>query len=231
MKILSIDTASKICAVAILEDDKLIKEIKIDNGLTHSEKLMPIIKQILDETNLSLKNIDLLVCDKGPGSFTGIRIGVATVKAFTDSLQIPAIGISSLETLAYNIKEEGLICSLIDAKNSNVYFSLYELKDNTYTLIKKHLSDSIDNVLEILKKYDKPITFVGDGATVNKEIITNTIQNAKFTTLNDLSPYSLGLAGLDSYNNNNIEDVLPLYLKKPQAERMLEEINNANRNK
>lgn len=228
MKILSIDTASKICAVAILEDNKLIKEIKIDNGLTHSEKLMPIIKQILDETNLSLKDIDLLICDKGPGSFTGIRIGVATIKAFTDSLQIPAIGISSLEALTYNIKEEGLICSLIDAKNSNVYFSLYELKDNTYNLIENYLSENIDNVLDILKKYNKEITFVGDGATVNKEIITNTITNCKFTTLNDLSSYSLGLAGLNSYKNNNLEDVLPLYLKKPQAERMLEEKNNAN---
>ena len=98
MKILSIDTSSPICAVAILEDNKLIKEISQNNGLTHSEKLMPIIEQILKETNLKLKDIDLLVCDKGPGSFTGIRIGVATVKAFTDSLNIPAIGISSLET-------------------------------------------------------------------------------------------------------------------------------------
>lgn len=228
MKILSIDTASKICAVAILEDDKLIKEIKIDNGLTHSEKLMPIIKQILEETNLSLKDINLLVCDKGPGSFTGIRIGVATVKAFTDSLQIPTIGISSLESLAYNIKEEGLICSLIDAKNSNVYFSLYEFKNNAYKLIENYLSDSISNILEILKKYDKEITFVGDGAIVNKEAIINTISKSKFSTSNDLSSYSLGLAGLDSYKRNKFEDVLPLYLKKPQAERMLEEKNNAN---
>lgn len=230
MKILSIDTASKICAVAILEDYKLIKEIKIDNGLTHSEKLMPIIKQVLDQANLNLKDIDLLVCDKGPGSFTGIRIGVATVKAFTDSLQIPAIGISSLEALIYNIKEEGFICSLIDAKNSNVYFALYKLENNKYELIENYLSENIDNVLEILKKYDKQITFVGDGSIVNQELISNTITNCKFTTLNDLSSYSLGLAGLNSYNNNNIEDVLPLYLKKPQAERMLEEKNNANRN-
>ena len=228
MKILSIDTSSKICAVAILENDKLIKEIKIDNGLTHSEKLMPIIEQILDETNLSLKDINLLVCDKGPGSFTGIRIGVATVKAFTDSLQIPAIGISSLEALAYNVKKEGLICSLIDAKNSNVYFSLYELKNNKYELIENYLSDSIDNVLEILKNYNKQITFVGDGAIVNKALILSTITNCEFTTSNDLNSYCLGLAGLNSYNNNNIEDVLPLYLKKPQAERMLEEKNNAN---
>ena len=228
MKILSIDTSSIICAVGILENDKLIKEIKIDNGLTHSEKLMPIIKQILDETNLNLKDIDLLVCDIGPGSFTGIRIGIATVKAFTDSLKIPLVGISSLEALAYNIKEEGLICSLIDAKNENVYFSLYRLKNGNYDLVQNYLADSIDNILDILKKYNEKITFIGDGTIVNKEKIQNTIQNSNFSTLNDLNSYSLGLAGLNSYKNNSIQNVLPLYLRKPQAERMLEEKNNGN---
>ena len=95
MKILSIDTSSNICGVAILEDEKLIKEISLDNGLTHSESLMPTIAQIFKETNLSIKDIDLLVVDKGPGSFTGIRIGTATVMAFADSLGITACGISS----------------------------------------------------------------------------------------------------------------------------------------
>ena len=132
MKILSIDTASPICSVGILEDNKLIEDINTNNGLTHSEKLMPMIKQLLEETNLTLKDIDLLVCDKGPGSFTGIRIGVATIKAFADSLNIPSVGISSLDVLAYNVKEDGYICSLIDAKNSNVYFALYKLENSKY---------------------------------------------------------------------------------------------------
>ena len=143
MKILSIETSNKICSVAILEDKNLIKKIELNNGLTHSETLMPLIKQILEETKLSLSNIDLLVCDIGPGSFTGIRIGIATVKAFTDSLNIPSVGISSLEGLAYNIKNEGLICSLIDCKNNNCYYSLYELKNNTYTLLEEPKADSV----------------------------------------------------------------------------------------
>ena len=81
MKTLCIDTSSKICAVAILDDNKLLKKIELNNGLTHSESLMPIIKDIFEETNLTLNDIDLLICDIGPGSFTGIRIGIATVKA------------------------------------------------------------------------------------------------------------------------------------------------------
>jgi tRNA threonylcarbamoyladenosine biosynthesis protein TsaB len=106
LKILSVDTSSNICSVAILEDKNLIKEISLNNGLTHSEKLMPIIKQILEELKINLQEIDLLVCDKGPGSFTGIRIGTSTVMAFSDSLNIKSIGISSLEALAYNVKQE-----------------------------------------------------------------------------------------------------------------------------
>ena len=82
MKILSIDTSSKICSVAVLDNKNVLKEENLNNGLTHSESLMPLIEQILIDTNLALKDINLIVCDLGPGSFTGIRIGVATAKAF-----------------------------------------------------------------------------------------------------------------------------------------------------
>lgn len=91
MKILSIDTASSICSVAILEDNKVISEISNDDANTHSVKLMPQIEQIFNETNLTLNDMDLLVCDKGPGSFTGIRIGIATIKAFFDVTNIKTI--------------------------------------------------------------------------------------------------------------------------------------------
>lgn len=84
MKILSIDTSSKICSVCLLEDDKIIKEINIDDGNTHSQNLMPLIDEIFKSTNLTLDNIDLLACSKGPGSFTGVRIGISTIKAFAD---------------------------------------------------------------------------------------------------------------------------------------------------
>ena len=120
MKILSIDTASNISTVAVLENENCIKEIIIDDSRNHSEKIMPLIEQVLKETDLALKNIDLIVCDKGPGSFTGIRIGVGTVLAFQDSLNIECVGISSLEALSYNTKNEGIICSLIDAKIMNI---------------------------------------------------------------------------------------------------------------
>ena len=100
MRILCIDTSSKLCSVAVLDDTKLINKIELNNGLTHSETLMPLVKQVLTDSNLSLSDINLLVSDIGPGSFTGIRIGVATCKAFSDSVNIPCVGISALEVLA-----------------------------------------------------------------------------------------------------------------------------------
>ena len=151
MKILSIETSASICSVAILENTNLLKKIELNNGLTHSETLMPIISQIFEETTLNLSDIDLLVCDIGPGSFTGIRIGIATIKAFSDSLNIPFVGISSLEALAYNIKNDisllniNVICSLIDAKNENVYYGLF---DKNYNMLEELSTCSINELID-----------------------------------------------------------------------------------
>lgn len=223
MKILSIDTSSNLCTIALLEDAICIKELIVDDARNHSEKIMPLIEQILKETNLTLKDINLIVCDKGPGSFTGIRIGVGTALAFQDSLSIPCIGISSLEVLAYNIKQDGLICSLIDAKNNNVYFGLFESRNNDYIQIGKFEFNSITEIISILKKYTEPITFVGDGSIINKDILSKELTNCTFTEKNNLSSFSLGLAGLNSYKKGLQPSIMPLYLRKSQAERALEE--------
>lgn len=220
MKILCIDTSSKLCSVAILENTTLINKLELDNGLTHSETLMPLIKELLEKSNLSLKDINLLVSDIGPGSFTGIRIGVATCKAFSDSINIPCVGISSLEVLAYNAKNDGIICSTIDCKNDNCYFALYELIDDNYTVLEEPCAKTVTEVLDLLNtKYsDKQINFVGDGIPSSS---TNCYLNVE----------NLGIASYKKFiGNNNIgENILPLYLKKPQSQRQLEEkLKNVN---
>lgn len=220
MKILSIDTASNICTVAILEDYECKEEIIVNDARNHSEKIMPVIEEALNRTNLNLKDINLIVCDKGPGSFTGIRIGVGTVLAFKDSLNIPCIGVSSLESLAYNVKKKGIICSLIDAKNDNVYFGLFENSQN-YQPLDDLAFLSIDKVISKIKIFDN-ITFVGDGALAHQELLKNSTHNCSFCDKNDLSSYSLGIAGLYKYNRNIKNSLMPLYLRKSQAERALE---------
>ena len=130
MKILSIDTSSKICTVCIYEDNNVLIELNNDDERTHSQKLMPMIQKAFESVNLTLNDINLIACAKGPGSFTGIRIGIATAKAFSDVKKIPVVGVTSLEGLAYNLGSSGLICSLIDAKNNNVYYGLFEFENN-----------------------------------------------------------------------------------------------------
>lgn len=223
MKILSIDTASDLCTVAILEDENCIKEIIVNDARNHSEKIMPVIEQALQETKLSLKNIDLIVCDKGPGSFTGIRIGVGTVLAFQDSLNIPCVGISSLEALAYNVKQNGLICSLIDAKNNNVYLGVFKLENNEYTQLSNLEFKTLDEAITILKEYNSSITFVGDGAISHKNLLKDNFSNCLFINSNRLSSYCLGIAGLNKYKKGIQTSLMPLYLRKSQAERALEE--------
>ena len=96
MKILAVDTSSKICAVAILEDSNVIDEIKLDNGKTHSENLMPILKEVLEKNNITLDKIDLIAVSVGPGSFTGIRIGIASIKSIAEVYKLPVASVTSL---------------------------------------------------------------------------------------------------------------------------------------
>ena len=236
MKILSIDTASNICGVSILDDNNLIFTLDTNTGRTHSENLMPMINDAFNKTNLQLKDMNLIVCDIGPGSFTGIRIGVATAKAFFDSLSIPIVGINSLESLAYNVKnnlnESDVVCSIIDCKNDNCYFALFEKKNGNLETLIEPQAESVESALSIIRSYyedtleNPSITFVGDGSEVYLDKIESVFQDAKFVDSKDniLNSYSLGLAGLDKFNSGiEIKEVLPLYLKKPQAQRQLEE--------
>lgn len=237
MKILAIDTSSKICSVSILEDNKLIIEKHNNDEKTHSQKLMPLIDMTFKEANLCLDDIDLLACCQGPGSFTGIRIGISTVKAFADVKNIPIIGVTSLESLAYNIKENALIATIIDAKNNNVYFALYNYNSNTktYSSICEPRTDNIDNIIEIINSNmgnvkqnysNNKLILVGDGAIVNKKLLKNKISNCNFASdsSNIQTSISVGLSAFDKYNSNSYVPcytVSPIYLKKSQAERTL----------
>ena len=241
MNYLAIETSSALCGACIIENTNLIDKLEIENGLTHSQNLMPLIQELLDKNNLNLANIDGFICDIGPGSFTGIRIGVATVKAFVDSFDNKQFtGVSSLEALAYNVNNNGLICSIIDCKNDNCYFALYSLANNTYTELITPIAASVPDMCSTLTAFlnsnsDNTITFVGDGVDIYKKIISNTITsienrtiNCLYSDTNNINTYNLALAGIKKITSNTTLDLLPLYLKKPQAERALEEKNNQN---
>lgn len=226
MKILSIDTSSNICSVSILENKNVIYNKSLKNTLTHSEKLMPMIEEAFNNISFNISDIDLFTCSKGPGSFTGIRIGVATIHAFCDYYNKPGIGISSLEALAYNLEPEDLLCSMIDAKNDNVYAGLFKYSKDHYELVNSYMSGNINSIFEKLKNYEnEKIHFIGTGAIVHNNLIKETFKNSVLyeDEKNDSSSISIANAALYKFENN-IDDISlsPLYLKKSSAEIELE---------
>ena len=220
MKILAVDTSSSICSVALLEDNNLIDVLNLDDGKTHSENLMPLIDEILKKNKVDIKDINLLACCVGPGSFTGIRIGVASIKPIAEVLNIKVASVTSLEALARNIEiDQKTIVSLIDAKNNQVYCGIfssdYEKKD-------EYVANDINEVISILEKYEN-IVFVGNGAILHKDLIRNRIPNCLFSESNEQSAVSIGKIGYKKYLKNELCDadtILPIYLRKSQAERL-----------
>ena len=148
MKILAVDTSSAICSVALLDDDKLIDEINLDNGRTHSENLMPLVDEIIRKNNLAVNDIEFIACCVGPGSFTGIRIGVSSIKAIAEILNVKLAQVTSLETLAANVENEETIVSLIDARNNQVYCGIF---DKEYNLKEEALADDINEAIKNAK--------------------------------------------------------------------------------
>ena len=217
MKILSISTSSNIASVALSEDDKCILELNIDNNKTHSETLMPLVAELIKKTNIELSDVDLIACDVGPGSFTGIRIGISSIKAIAQSLNVPVVSVTSLEALAFNIQDLDCktICSLIDARNNQVYCGIFN-KD--YTLLEEYIADDINVVIEALAKYDN-IIFVGDGAETHKGLLG--IKD--FPYENSIHSKNISKCAYRKYKENKIDtadSITPLYLRKSQAERM-----------
>lgn len=217
MKILSISTSSNIASVSISENDDCILELNIDNNKTHSETLMPLIDKLFKTSNINLSDINAISCDIGPGSFTGIRIGISSIKAIAESLNIPVIDVSSLEALAYNIQDIDCktICSLIDARNNQVYCGIF---DDNHNLLEDYIADDINKVIESLNKY-QDILFVGDGAIVHKDLLNIN----DFGYDNVIHAKNIAKCAYNKFENNDTktaDSIMPLYLRKSQAERM-----------
>lgn len=238
MKILAIDTSSKNCSVAVVDCGKNGSAVlAFDNSAderTHSQKLMPMVEQLLNKSSISLDDIDLLASCIGPGSFTGIRIGVATIKAFSDSKNIPIAGITSLESLSYLVEQNGYIFTIIDAKNENTYSAGYKLDNNTRITEIDPFADSLTNSLDTFLSYLSSkninpescnITFVGDGSINYHDIISRKFDkfNINFAEDNEQNAVALAKCAYNKYLNNmigNSDTVFPVYLRKSQAERI-----------
>lgn len=215
MLILAISTSSKICSVALLEDENCIKELNIENQKTHSENLVPLIDELVKTTGKALSQLDLIACDNGPGSFTGIRIGISTVKAIAEVKKIPVVACSSLEGLSYNITSTAsTICSLIDARNNQVYCGIF---DSNHNLLTDYLADDINVIINKLSEF-KNISFVGDGAILHKDILLGNFEDD-----NSIHASNIGICAFNKFQAGiygTPDSIVPMYLRKSQAERM-----------
>lgn len=228
MKVLSIDTATECASCAVLDDDKLLGEISFNYKKQHSVILMSMIDNLLNNLGLNVNSLDGFVVSKGPGSFTGLRIGVSAIKGFSQGTSKPFVGISSLDSLAYNLAyTTGIICPILDALRNNVYTALYKFEGANLKIISEHTIMSIDDLIVELNNRQEPVCFIGDAVPKFKEKLTSGIENVSFapTHLNLTRASSLGELGLKLLEAETYDDLYtfaPLYLRKSQAEREYE---------
>ncbi|WP_294405172.1 tRNA (adenosine(37)-N6)-threonylcarbamoyltransferase complex dimerization subunit type 1 TsaB [uncultured Clostridium sp.] len=231
---LAVDSSSKVATVALMKDEKLLSEITLNDKREHSVVLMGVIEDILKYNNLTVKDIDGYVVSKGPGSFTGLRIGMATIKGLSFGSNKPYVSISSLDALAFSAGEfDGLICPVMDALRNSVYTCLYKsaVDPQTKEVSLEKLTDysalDLDELIELIKSKNEKVMFIGDGLDKYKDYLIENCPEAYFPPnhLNLVRASSLGELGSILLKNGVFDDPnsTPFYLKKPQAEREYEQ--------
>lgn len=228
MIILSVDSSSSTATCALVKEDKILGEINLNDKKEHSVILMDLIDSLLTRCNLTLDDVDGFAISEGPGSFTGLRIGMATIKGLAFGSNKPCLAISTLDTLAYNvINFNGIICPIMDALRGNVYTNLYKNNNGKLEAISEANCLSIEELVSVLKEKNEPVIFLGDGVVKHKDYLLENLNNLSFAPLNSNYPKasSLGELALQLFNSNVTQDlnkIAPVYLRKSQAEREYE---------
>jgi len=223
MKVMGVDTASKGCSVAVVENGSLLSEITKVSSHTHAIHLMKMIKEAVHMSGLSLDDLDGFAVTRGPGSFTGLRIGISTVKGLASALGKPAAGVSSLRTLAEQLAPcQSLICTVLDARKKEVYSSRYRYE-------KGRMAQETDMQVMppdlAVSGIDEPCMFVGDGALLYRDIITDRVgEHAVFASpyYNVLRASTVAMLGIEKMKENTSGDaasVTPYYIRRSDAER------------
>ena len=237
MKILAIDTSAIVASCALCEDDVPVAVYSQKAGLNHSQTMLPMVKNLMDNTNVSIDDIDMLAVSAGPGSFTGIRIGVATIKGLAFGKGKICVGVSTLEAMAKTISsfaKDAIICPVMDARRNQLYNAIFEAHgDTVLRLTEDRLIDATELSKE-LDAMDKPVYFVGDGY----DLITKMnlpFQRPTPPAYRWQNAYGVAKAALDLYNKAEDKTVFtdtllrPEYLRAPQAEREAAEREKANK--
>lgn len=230
MKLLVLDSSGLVASVALIEDDRLIAEYTTGNKLTHSQTLLPMLDEVVKRTSFDMQDIDAIAVAKGPGSFTGLRIGAATAKGLGLALDKPIIGVPTVDGLAYQLFGTSMIiCPMMDARRKQVYTGFYRFEGSKMNVLKEQCAQSVEDTLEELKEFNEPVIFLGDGVPVYKEEIVKKMgDHAVFAPahVNRQSAAAVGALAQVYFEQGILEsadEFVPEYLRKSQAEREREE--------
>ena len=223
MLILSVDSSAAPASVCLYQDGKILADFYLNSGFTHSQTLMAMVESALKISCRTVADIDAFAVNNGPGSFTGVRIGVSAIKGMAYAADKPCIAVSTLLSMAYNcLASDGIICACMDARRNQVYNALFRVSSGTVTRLCEDRAISVADLLEELGSYDERIMLAGDGA----QLVFDSSDNDNISLLPENIRYqrasSTAIAAFDKYNRGEALSpaaLMPSYLRLSQAER------------
>jgi len=230
MKVLAIDTSTSVASVAIVDDKGLLGEYTINDNKTHSQKLVPMLEELLRNLKLGVNDIDVFAAVTGPGSFTGLRIGVTTVKSLAYAANKPVVGITSLDALAGGAAadENDYTCPIMDARNNQVYTALYKKSNGVMVNTSGYMGIHISELVKFLEDREGKIIFTGDAVRLHRDFLKIELKNRCVFMpdykLQQMAAPAAWLALMRAKNGDTMTcyELVPFYLRKSQAEREYE---------
>ncbi len=227
MRILGFESSAKSASVAVCDENGLVAQYFQNSGLTHSRTLLPMAEDMLKNLSLTLTDIDLIAVSQGPGSFTGVRIGVSAVKGLAWAAEKPVCGVSSLLAMAYNgiaVAEGSIICCVMDAKRGQFYNALFTIEDGIPVRFCEDRAISVAKLVEDIENLNKSVFIVGDGAALCYNALKNLSVNAVLAPepLRFQSAWGVCMAA-EREPAQSVHELLPVYLRLSQAERERQE--------
>lgn len=222
MKLLAIETSTMVGGVAIMEDDTLIAESRINVKITHSERIMGAVDHMLTQSGMKIGDMDVFAIAIGPGSFTGLRVGLSTVKGLVYATGKRLVSVSTLEAFAWNVPfSKYQVCPLLDARKKEVYAGIFRWDGNGFTRVMNEQTVRID---KLLSGINEPTIFLGEGSIIYKDNIKAWLNDsAIFGHPQDMvpSPANVAYIGMIKAKKGEFEDpirLVPLYIRKSEAE-------------
>lgn len=227
MIILAADTSTITASCAVVEDGVVLSELSMQYGKTHSQKIVPMLRELLAMTDRKFSDVDLFSATIGPGSFTGLRIGVVTIKSLAYSLKTPVCGIPTLDAMAYSMPDfSGIIAPMLDARNNQVFAALYHKRQNKLEMISPVMGVPIGEFISTVNKYSEDTLVCGDAVSMHIDRMKSELGVKVFEAHPSLSfprAASCALLAEQAFRENRVchpFELEPMYFRKSQAERM-----------